>query len=369
MPRSNKNMGRGTNGTGSIRKITSTVNGKVYTYWQARYTEGIDPLTGKQIQRSVTGKTQKEVAQKLRQATADIDRGTYVAPCRMTVAEWLTQWTADYLLDVKPSTAYLYERTLALHVIPYIGTVKLESLTPQIAQKMYNDLLSPKDAGKKPLAAKSVKDVHGVLHKAMDQAVANGLAKMNPTNSCVLPKGERKEIHPLEENQVGPFMQAIEGHTHEYIYKITMFTGLREGEVLGLTWDCVDLKDGTLTVKQQLKREQRKGGKYYMSSTKNGKKRVIALAPTVVDLFQKQRRKLLDMQIAAQSAWADKATVYSMMTESDEKYDLVFRNEIGELLSYRTVYDCFKRITVGIGLPNLRFHDLRHPYVKHTTKK
>ena len=362
MPRSNKNMSRGTNGAGSIRKITSTIKGKEYTYWQARYTEGIDPLTGRQIQRSVTGKTQKEVAQRLRQITAELDQGTYTTPCRITVKEWLNQWLADYLVDVKPSTAYLYQRNLELHVIPYIGAVKLGSLTPQTIQKLYNDLLAPKEAGKKALAAKSVKDIHGVLHKAMDQAVSNGLIPKNPTDACVLPKGERKEIHPLEESQVGPFMQSIEGHTHEYIYKITMFTGLREGEVLGLTWDCVDLENGTLTVRQQLKREQRKGGKYYISSTKNGTKRVIALAPTVVDLFQKQRQKLLDMQMAAQSAWADKATVYSMMTESDEKFDLVFRNEIGELLSYRTVYDCFKRIAVSIGLPNLRFHDLRHTF-------
>ena len=362
MPRTSKSAGRGTNGTGSIRKITSTKNGKTYTYWQGRYTMGIDPLTGKQKQGSVSGKTQKEVAQKLRQITSEIDKGLFVAPSRLTVRDWLNQWRTDYLVDVKPSTAYLYERTLELHVIPFIGQVKLDSLTSQMVQKMYNELISPTDDSRKPLAAKSVKDVHGVLHKALEQAAANGLVKLNPTNACVLPKGERKEIQPLEEDQVGPFLRAIDGHIHEYIYKITMFTGLREGEVLGLTWDCVDLKDGTLTVKQQLKREQQKGGKYYMSSTKNGKKRVIALAPTVIDLFQKQRRKLLDMQISAQSAWADKATVFSMMTGCEEKFDLVFRNEVGELLSYRTVYDCFKRIVAGIGLPNLRFHDLRHTF-------
>ena len=79
MSRKNENK-KGANDAGSIRKITTTRNGKEYTYWQGRYTEGYDACTGKQIQRSITGKTQKEVAQKLRQITAEIDAKTYVAP-------------------------------------------------------------------------------------------------------------------------------------------------------------------------------------------------------------------------------------------------------------------------------------------------
>lgn len=83
MPRAK--TGKGAGGAGSIRKITTTKNGKTYTYWQGRYTEGFDPGTGKQIQRSITGKTQKEVAQKLRQITASLDDGTYKTPCKLTV--------------------------------------------------------------------------------------------------------------------------------------------------------------------------------------------------------------------------------------------------------------------------------------------
>lgn len=84
MSRKNENK-KGANGAGSIRKITTTRNGKEYTYWQGRYTEGYDACTGKQIQRSITGKTQKEVAQKLRQITAEIDAKTYVAPCKLSI--------------------------------------------------------------------------------------------------------------------------------------------------------------------------------------------------------------------------------------------------------------------------------------------
>lgn len=83
---------RSASGAGTIRKKTVTRNGKDYIFWEARYTEGYDPGTGKQIQRSISGKTQKEVAQKLKAATAAIDAGTYTAPNKMTLGEWLIIW-------------------------------------------------------------------------------------------------------------------------------------------------------------------------------------------------------------------------------------------------------------------------------------
>ena len=93
MPRSKQtSMGRGANGLGSIRKKTVQKNGKLYEYWEARITVGSDPGTGKQIQRSITGKTQKEATQKMKEIAVDIDRGTYQAPCKMTLSEWLSIW-------------------------------------------------------------------------------------------------------------------------------------------------------------------------------------------------------------------------------------------------------------------------------------
>ena len=127
MPRKNENK-KGANGAGSIRKITTTRNGKEYTYWQGRYTEGYDACTGKQIQRSITGKTQKEVAQKLRQITAEIDAKTYVAPCKLSVAEWMAVWAQDYLVGIKVSTAYLYKRTIELYIEPHLDHIRLDAL-------------------------------------------------------------------------------------------------------------------------------------------------------------------------------------------------------------------------------------------------
>ena len=152
MSRKNENK-KGANDAGSIRKITTTRNGKEYTYWQGRYTEGYDACTGKQIQRSITGKTQKEVAQKLRQITAKIDAKTYVAPCKLSISEWMSIWAQDYLVGVKASTAYLYRRTIELYIDPHLGHIRLDALNAHAVQHFYNELAKPSKPDAAPLSA------------------------------------------------------------------------------------------------------------------------------------------------------------------------------------------------------------------------
>ena len=347
MPHKNK-TGRAANGSGPIRKREVTRNGKPYTYWEGRITVDIDPITGKQVQRTITGKTQKEVAQKMREIAVEVDQKTYKAPCKLTLGEWLDIWKAEYTGDVKPSTAYLYGRNIDQYIIPYLGAVKLEKLTPLQVQEFYNRLLKPDKEEARPLSAKTVRNVHGVLHKALEQAVQVGYIRSNPANACKPPRAAKAEIRPLDADQVSAFLKSLQGHPHEYLYQVTMFTGLRQGEVLGLTWDCLDMERGTLLVKQQLRREQKKGGKYYFSLTKNNKIRVLTLAPSVVRLFRLQKIRQNGMRAKAGELW--------------QETNLIFTNEMGDRLSYRTVYDCFKRVMVKIGAPSTRFHDLRHTY-------
>ena len=139
MPRKTK-MNRAANGAGTIRKKTMMRNEKKYTYWEARCTVGFDPGTGKQVQRSISGKTQKEVSQKLKELSVEVDQGTYLAPSKMTVREWLVIWQKDYLSSVKPSTVYLYGKNIESYINPVIGGIKLEALTPPAIQAMYNGL-------------------------------------------------------------------------------------------------------------------------------------------------------------------------------------------------------------------------------------
>ncbi len=326
-------------GSGTIRKKTVTRNGKEYTYWEARYTAGYDPGTGKQIQRSITGKTQKEVSRKLKEATTALDAGTYTAPSKMTVAQWMDIWAVDYLGGVKPLTVSNYQSNIRNHIKPCLGAIRLDALTPHEIQAFYNSLT---------VSPKTVKNIHGVLHKALDQAVSNGYIRFNPADSCVLPRVVRKEIQPLDEKQIADFLRAIHGDPFEDLFLVTLFTGLREGEILGLTWDCVDLANGILTINKQLIAARGAEEKYQLAPTKNGKARTITVAPSVRDILRRVKCRQLENRLKYGECWADTG--------------FVFTTELGEHLIHYTVYTHYKKIAAQIGCPDSRFHDLRHTY-------
>ena len=339
-------MTKGAKGGGTIRQRP---DGR----WEARYTLGIDPGTGKQIQKSVYGKTQKEVRQKLTAITAEIDNGVYQEPCKMTVNEWLDIWLKDYQIGVKDSTAYLYERQAKLYLRPALGNIPLETLKAHTVQRLYNSLSQEHD-GQPALSAKTIKNIHGVLHKALQQAVLLNYIHYNPTTACVLPKIVKKEIHPLTDQQTAQLLNLLKGSKYEIPLTVDLFTGLREGELLGLMWDCVDFEKGTLLINKQLRRSQRKGGTYYFSPPKNNKSRTITPAPYVMKLLQAQKVQQAEQRLMAGPAWEDSG--------------LVFTNEFGRYVSYRAIFDSFKRIVRNIGAPATRFHDLRHTFAVASIK-
>lgn len=341
----NNNKGRMPSGLGCVRKRKrKRKDGSIHEFWEGRITLYYDSDTKEQVTRTFTAASQAEVIEKMKSLGYQAEGENTDAS--LSLKAWLDIWQNEYLENVKASTAYLYGRDVELYILPHLGGYDLNELTPTIIQKFYNRLLHPTN-GNKPLSAKTVRDIHGVLHQALEQAVTVGELASNPSSACKLPKVKKKEIVPMEDSQIQSFMEQIEGHPHEYLYQITLFTGLREGEILGLTWDCVDLEHGKLTVRQQLRKEQKKGGQYYFSSTKNDKSRSLALSPSVVRLFNYQKQKQLLMKAEA-----------PFWTETN----LVFTNRKGDILSYRTVYSCFKRIVKKMGCPELRFHDLRHQY-------
>ncbi len=315
--------------------------------WEARFTVGRDPGTGKQMQRSVYGSTQKEVRQKLAQAVADLDNGTYQAPSKMTVGQWLDIWQQEYLGGVKPFTVQGYEKNVRVHLKPALGAIKLDALSAHTVQKFINDMSKP-HGDKPPLSPKTVRNAHGVLHKALQQAVKVGYIRFNPADACELPRLERKEINPLDSEAMAAFMRAIEGHRFETVYLTMLFTGMRRGEAFGLLWDSVDLDKGTIRIDRQLQNIPGKPGEFRLISTKNGKGRTVTAAPFVVELLKKHRARQLRDRLKAGPLWQD--------------HGYVFCNEIGEHLSPSTVYHNYKEIVASIGLPDLRLHDLRHSY-------
>lgn len=348
MPRSAAK--RGANGTGSIRERTrKTKNGKQIKYWEGRVTVGFDPGTGKQKQRTVTGKTQKEVREKMQEMEVDLSRGTYQEPCKLTVGQWLDIWAETYTINCRERSKNIYKSDIQLHIKPAMGAISLETLNAHTIQTFYNDLVQGK-IEKKPLSPKTVRGIHGVLRKALKQAVLNGYIRSNPADFCTLPRRIKPEIKPFTEEEVAAFLKEIEGHRFEDLFITAIFSGTREGEVMGLTWDCIDFQQNKILVRQQLQLHQEVGvDSYILEETKNGKKRKITVASKVMNALRHRKVVQTEAQLMAGADW-------------DNKLNLVFTNELGQPLKKSTVYRAFKKAAAAIGRPDARFHDLRHTF-------
>ena len=328
-------------GMGSIRKKEKVINGKAYTYYEARYTVGIDPGTGKQIQKSISGKTQREVTRRLKEITTSIDTGTYLPSCKLTVGEWLNTWTSEYTADWKPLTVSNYSKQIKKHLIPRLGAAKLEDLDTHTIQLFYNSLT------KSGLAPKTVKNIHGVLHAALEQAISNGYISRNPTDGCKLPRVVRPEIKPLEPEEIAHMLKEAMKDAYDNLFIVAMFTGMRQGELLGLSWDNVNFKAGQITIKQQL---QCKDGVYFLETPESGKCRVLSPAPVVMEALKDgQQQQNANKQIVG-AAW-------------ENKFNLVFTDALGKNLVRRTVVKHFKAVIERANIPpDVRFHDLRHSF-------
>lgn len=337
------------NGEGSYRKIKENL-------WEARVCVGRG-LDGKMERRSVYGKTKREVTAKVAEIISEVSNGIYITPNDMTLEQWLNVWKGSYLCDIKPSTVAQYDYQIRVHIVPAIGSCKLQKITPPMIQEFYNRLVQPYELTnrfgkivKKPgLAPKSVKNLHGVLHKAFQQAILCKFIKTNPCDACKLPRAEKKEMTAMQGQEVSDFLKAIKGDPYQHLYYVDLFTGMRQGEIMGLTWDCVDFRKGIIRVEKQLRKNHSGGSKYEFSSLKNGKTRTITAAPIVFDVLKKVK--------AEQSAWKLRAG-----EAFNNEFNLVFTNELGHHLCSVTVYNHLKKILESIGLGHIRFHDLRHSF-------
>lgn len=331
---------RAARGSGTIRQRK---DGR----WEARFIIGVDPGTGKDIRKSVYAATQKEVRKKMTEALAALDQGDYREPCKMTLAQWLDIWAAEYLGGVKPFTMRSYTDHIRNHIKPALGAVKLDALNAHTIQGFYNSLGKERD-GRPPLSPKTVRNVHGVLHKALQQAVLLGYIRFNPSDVCILPRVEKAPIMPLDEVQSKAFLEAIKGHRYEALFTVTLFTGMREGEVMGLMWNCVDFERGTILLDKQLQQEKKKGGQYIFAPLKNDKARLISPAPFVMQILKRHRIQQMEQRLRVGPLWEDSG--------------LVFTNELGRHLARCTLVKDFKKVVTQIGAPSVRFHDLRHSY-------
>ena len=238
------------NGEGNIRKRK---DGR----WEARYTAGHDPKTGKRIIKNVLGKTQAEVREKLKRALEETNGMDVARADDFTVATWLKTWYDLYAKpNVRVATADRYDLMINTYTIPRIGNIKLTKLTSRDLQKLYKDLMEKgrerkTKTGAQGLSSTTVRSVHLMLHCAFERAVKERLIPRNPTDDCIAPKVRKFEMKILEPEHMKAYLDAADARGLLPMFYLELVSGLRKGELVALLWSDLDIKNRTISVSKQ----------------------------------------------------------------------------------------------------------------------
>lgn len=319
---------RRADGEGNVRQ-------KRPNLWEARIVAG-HKKDGSPIYKYVSGRTQKEAYEKLRELITEYRNVELTEDSQITVEEWMQKWMDEYMLfSIREQTWKSYESVIRLYIIPNLGNKKVASLTTSVVQKFYNKLLSEGKSGS------LVRDAHLILHQAMDVAVKENIIAKNPTSGAKTPKVEYKPKNILNETQLEMFMEAIKEDELWYDFFYTeITTGLRRGELCGLKWCDFNETTGQLNVVRTV--TTHKGGGLKTGETKTQKgTRTIYLPPSTVKLLSERKNKV-------SSEW-------------------IFPNfyDNSKPINPSTAYLRLKAILKKADLPSIRFHDLRHTFATH----
>jgi integrase len=289
----------------------------------------------------IYGTRYKEVEKKLNEARANADKGLIFDADNLKIGEYLDRWLADAVRDtVRPRTYERYEQIAKTHLTPALGRHKLKSLTPAHVRGLYREKL---DSG---LSPRTVQYIHVTLNKALKQAVADGLIPRNVAAAVKPPRPTKKEITPLSPEEARTFLDAASGDDLEALYVLAVSTGMRQGELLGLKWEDVDLEAGTLQVRRAL--SQTKDGPAFTPPKSAKSRRRIKLTGGGVTALKRHRKRQLEERMECGGLWQD--------------HGLVFPNATGgPMRPWTLTGGSFLRVLRRAGLPeSTRFHDLRH---------
>lgn len=284
--------------------------------------------------RTVYAKTEREVRAKLRDLQRQMDTtGALPAPGRRTVSDLVAAWL-DSAPNLKPTTITQYREFAALYILPAIGGVRLERVTPDRLQKLYA-ALTPSVADK----------VHRILHRAFGVAVRWGWLAVNPSERVLRPAYTSSRPTMWSQAELDAFLAGAAEHWLYPLWLLLAATGLRLGEALALRWDSVGLGGVALTVTGTLHRSS--GGQWTISSPKTAAGvRTVVLPPVAATALVAQRDQQEAWRIAAGSAW--------------QEHRLVFTGETGKPLFHSTVQHALKRECARLTLPAVTPHGLRH---------
>lgn len=323
------------------RQMAGSIRKRGKSTWELAFETGSDSVTAKRKRRyqSVKG-TKKEAEQALTAAMSRYDRGTDIVPDKVTLAEFLNRWLADYAdFNVVPSTAQRYRIAISKHISPHVGSLLLSRLRPLHIQQLHATCM------KEGLSARTVTQHHRIVSEALKHAVQWQLLFANPAASISAPRFERLEMKTFDKDEIQRLLAAAEGtYLHDLIY-LALHTGARSGELLALRWSDIDFEHSRLAIRRTVQRITGQG--VVFGQTKNHRsRRAITLSPEASAFLQERRKRQLSERQPLGLAYFDQ--------------DLVFAQPLGQPYEPGQVSRAFPKLLERAGLRRIRFHDLRH---------
>jgi integrase len=283
------------------------------------------------------------VSAKKAEALANQQKGIQPPSGKETVWQYLDFWLKSVKSSVRPLTHQSYDLNVR-RLRPLIGRLKLSNLKPAAIEAAYAQLQAD------GLSARSVRQVHTVLHGALKKAVMWELIGRNPSEAVSVPRPERHEMKTLNEEQIQRLFASTSEDRLHALWVVLTTSGLRLGEACGLQWQDWDTERGSLNVRRALQR-QKGAGMVFVEPKTRLSRRTVNLPPGTQDVLAAHRKRQLEERMKAGAYWQDQ--------------DLIFCRENGTPLEPTNLLPLFHRALKKADLPKIRLHDLRHTAATH----
>ena len=299
--------------------------------------------------------TKKEAQGALAELMAAHRAGTFVAPSRTSMRDFVDGWMASLETQGrKPATLRGYRQVLQLHLLPRFGDMALQDLRASDLDALYRDVLARGGRSGGPLSMTTVHHVHAVLNKMLNDAERKGLVQRNVARLANAPslttaRDRSPEMQVWTPAELAAFLRSIEGNRNEPTFRLMAMTGIRRGEAAGLRWCDVNLKRGAIVIAQAASRIDGVDAVHVPKSRRS--RRTIDLDPVTTAALQRHRA------VQREQLFAVGVTV--------GPDDRVFLNEIGQPLRPDSLTQAFSRLLAATDLPRIRLHDLRHTHASH----
>ena len=334
--------------------------GSIYKDSQGRW-RGVVTLPsaeGKVKKKYFYGKSKKEVSEKVNALLNEMKNNTYIEPCKTTLYNWLCTWLETYCQNnIRPTTYVNYETYIHRHIKDSIGSIKPCDLSTIAKQQFYNEKLkNGKLSGAGGLSPKTMKNLHNMLHKALNQAVCLNMITKNPSDFTVIPKNIKKEMRFFTVEEQRKLQAILTAKTLDMAILLDLYTGLRKGELLGLKWENVHIDlsgDSYIKVVQTINRiknydaDNDKKTVLTVSEPKtSNSKRTIPILPEIA-------QKLYNYRLSQEKYIAENTLPHT---------EYVFISSVGTIVDPRDFQRYFKNLLKKHDIREINVHGLRHTF-------